>query len=108
MALYRLPGAARGDCHFLVVIAGRAARGEGVVEPEVVLGRDLIGDIGKAGGAFVGGNHQVRIVTVAADGALGRHRLPVLQTVGEVEEARDEALVDPDAFRLDRIAPGAD
>ena len=37
MALHRLPGAARGDAHLLVVVAGRAAGGEGVVEPEAVL-----------------------------------------------------------------------
>ncbi len=39
VALDRLPGAARGDAHLLVVVAGRAARGEGVVEPEAVVAR---------------------------------------------------------------------
>ena len=34
--LDRLPGAAGGDAHRLVVVAGRAARGERVVEPEAV------------------------------------------------------------------------
>src|SRR3712207_8646508 len=37
---HRLPRAARGDAHRLVVVAGRAAGGEGVAEPEVVLGGD--------------------------------------------------------------------
>ena len=37
MALHRFPGAARGDAHALVVVAGRAARGEGVAQPEAVL-----------------------------------------------------------------------
>ena len=37
VALDRLPGAARGDAHLLVVVAGRAAGGEGVVEPEMML-----------------------------------------------------------------------
>ena len=40
MPLHRLPGAARGDAHRLVVVAGRAARGEGVAEPEAALQRD--------------------------------------------------------------------
>ena len=35
--LDRLPGAARGDAHLLVVVAGRAAGREGVAEPEAVL-----------------------------------------------------------------------
>ena len=38
VALDAFPGAARGDAHLLVVVAGRAARGERVAEPEAVLG----------------------------------------------------------------------
>ena len=34
--LHRLPGAPGGDAHLLVVVAGRAAGGEGVAEPEVL------------------------------------------------------------------------
>ena len=37
VALDRFPGAAGGDAHLLVVVAGRPAGGEGVVEPEVML-----------------------------------------------------------------------
>src|SRR5262249_57671882 len=44
VALDRFPGAACGDAHLLVVVAGRAAGGEGVAEPEAVLGRDRVGD----------------------------------------------------------------
>ena len=35
--LDRLPGAAGGDAHRLVVVADRAAGGEGVAEPEAVV-----------------------------------------------------------------------
>ena len=38
VALDALPGAARGDRHALVVVAGRAAGGERIAEPEVVRG----------------------------------------------------------------------
>ena len=37
MPLHRFPGALGGDAHLLVVVAGRAARREGVVQPEAVL-----------------------------------------------------------------------
>ena len=39
VALDALPGATRGDRHLLVVVAGRAARGEGIAEPEAVRDR---------------------------------------------------------------------
>ena len=48
VALDRLPGAARGDAHLLVVVAARAARGERVAQPEAVLARDAVGDVGEA------------------------------------------------------------
>ncbi len=34
VALHRFPGAAGCDAHFLVIVAGRAARGEGIAQPE--------------------------------------------------------------------------
>src|SRR5204863_3565864 len=40
VALDRFPGAARGNPHFLVVVAGRAAGGESVAEPESMLVRN--------------------------------------------------------------------
>ena len=64
MALHRYPGAPRGDPHLLVVIAGRAAGGEGIVEPEVVVARDFVGDIGEGRGALVGGDHEIRVVAI--------------------------------------------
>ena len=61
-----LPGAARGDAHLLVVVAVRAAGGEGVAEPEAVLGGDLVGDVGERRRALVGGDDQVGIGVVVA------------------------------------------
>ncbi len=56
MPLDQLPGAARRDAHALVVIAGRAAGGEGVAEPEAVIFGDGVRDVGERCRALVGGN----------------------------------------------------
>ena len=66
VALDAFPGAARGDGHFLVVVAGRAAGGEGIAEPEAVFLRNGVGDVGKGRGALVGRDHEVGIVAVVA------------------------------------------
>ena len=71
MALDGLPGPARRDAHLLVVVSGRPARGERVIEPEAVLARDAVGDVGQGRRAAVGGHHEVRVVAVVADD-LGR------------------------------------
>ena len=36
VALYAFPGAARGDGHFFMVIAGRTAGGERITQPESI------------------------------------------------------------------------
>ena len=56
--LDRLPGPARGDAHRLVVVAGRSPGGEGVPEPEPVLGGDAVRDVGERRGPLVGGHHR--------------------------------------------------
>ena len=86
VALHAFPGAARRDRHLLVVVAGRAAGGEGIAQPEVVRGRDLVGDVGERRRALVGGDHQIGIVAVMAHHALRRHDLAVLEVVGDVEQ----------------------
>src|SRR3546814_3919611 len=45
VALDRLPAAAGGDAHALVVVADRTAGGERVVEPVAVLAGDAVGDV---------------------------------------------------------------
>ena len=105
VALDRFPGAARGDAHLLVVVAGRAAGGEGVAEPEAVVLGNLVGDVGEGGGALVGGDHEIGIVVVVAHDVVGRdHALVAAEIVGEVEQRRDEQLVGRGAFRLHRLA----
>ena len=88
MPLHGLPRAARGDAHLLVVVADRAARGEGVAEPEAMLRGDGVGGVGEGRGALVGGDDEIGIVAVMAHGVLRRHGLAVDDVVGQVEQAR--------------------
>ena len=106
--LHRFPGAARGDAHDLVVVAGRAAGGEGVAQPIVVLDRNRVGNVGEGRGALVGGDHQIGVVTLVAHHAVGRNDAAVVvDVVGDVEQRRYEQLVGFDAFRLHHVAGGA-
>ena len=104
VALDRLPRAARGDAHALVVIADRSTGGERIAHPEVVVGGDRIGGIGETRGALVGRDHHVGIVTVVAHDVFRVHDLAVHQIVGDVEQAVDEHLIAGDAFGLQRRA----
>src|SRR3989475_3523839 len=104
VALYRFPGAARRDRHLLVVVARRAARGEGVAQPEAVFRGDGVGDVGEGRGALVGGDHQVGIVAVVAHYVTRRHYASVDAVVGDVEHAAQEGLVAGDAFLHQRLA----
>ena len=104
---HRFPDAAGGDSHLLVVVALAAARGEGVAEPEAVVGGHLVGDVGKGGRALVRGDHQVGVVVVAAHHVPGRHHLGPFQVVGDVEHAENEGLVAGDAFVLERLPVAA-
>ena len=90
VALDRLPRAAGRDAHGLVVVAGRAAGREGVVEPEAVGLRDPVGDVGERRRALVGGDDEVGVVAVVAHDALGRHDRARDAVVGDVEQAGDE------------------
>ena len=93
VALHRFPRAARGDADAFVVVACRAAGGEGVAEPEVVFGGDAVGDVGEFGGAFVGGDDEIGVVFVVADGVGGRDDFAIDEVVGEVKQATDEGAV---------------
>ena len=83
----RLPSAASRDPHCLVVITGGTAGGERVPEPEAVFERDLIGYIGEGRCAFVGGDHEVRVVAVIPNDIGGRLDPAVDQVVGDREQA---------------------
>ena len=104
VALDALPSAARGDRHLLVVVAGRSAGSEGVVEPEAEFRGEGIGGIGKSGGALVGSDHEIGVVVVVQHDARGVDDLAVDEIVRDVEQARDEKLVGGDAFPLDGVA----
>ena len=62
-----LPGAARGDAHLLVVVAGGSAGRERICEPEPALYCDGVRDIRERRRTLVGGNDEVRVVAVGAD-----------------------------------------
>ena len=96
--LDRLPRAARGDAHALVVVARGTAGGEGVPEPEAVRLRHLVGDVGERRGALVGGDDQVVVVTVVPDDVLGVDDVPADEVVGDVQQPGDERLVAGDAL----------
>ena len=108
--LDRLPGAARGDAHRLVVVADRPAGGEGVAEPEPVVEGHLVRDVGERRGALVGSDHQVGVVTVVAHHLRRRDDLLDAvhrdQVVGDVEQAADERAVAGDALGQQRLAVG--
>ena len=91
--LHRHPGAAGGDAHGLVVIAGRPARGERVAQPEAGVDRNLVGQVGEGRGALVGRDHQVRIVPVVAENVGRWHHGAVDDVVGHIQQAGDEQLI---------------
>ena len=109
MTLDRFPGAARGDAHLLVVVAGGAARGEGIAKPEIVRDRDLVGDVGEGRRALVGGDDEIGIVAVVAHDVGRRHDADRsgADIVGDVEQRRDEQPVGGRALGLDRLARAA-
>ena len=94
VALDRLPGAARGDAHLLVVITRRAARSEGIAEPEVefVLGQS-IGRIGEGRCALVGRDHEIGVFSIPGEGIGGTNDAIVDDIVGQIQQAPDEGLV---------------
>ena len=104
VALDRDPRAAGGDAHGLVVVAHRAAGGEGVAQPEAVVLGHAVGDVGEGRGALVGGHHEVGVVAVVAHDVDGRHRLALDEVVGDVEQAGDEGRVAGDALGQPRVA----
>ena len=93
VALDRLPGPARGDAHLLVVVAGGAAGGEGILQPVIQLHGDGIGGVGKARGTLVRGDHQVGIRIVVDPGAHRVDDLAVNDVVGQFQQGADIELV---------------
>ena len=108
VALDRLPGPARGDSHGLVVVTDRATRGEGVAQPEAVVGGYAIGDVGEGRRTFVGRHDQIGVVVLPGHDAVRADHRPVgPDGVGDVQQARQEGLIGPDGLGLDRVAVAA-
>ena len=108
MPLDRFPRAPRGDAHRLVVVTGRAAGREGVVEPIAVRLADRVGGVGEGGGALVGRDDEIGVVPVVAHDVLGVHDRVAVEVVGDAEHARDEALVGGDPrLQISLAAHGA-
>ena len=97
---HAFPRAARRDRHLLMVVSGRAARGERVAEPEAVLLRDGIGDVGESRSTLVGCDHQVGVVLVVADHHGGSRDLVVDDVVGYIQKTPDQRLIARDHFSL--------
>ena len=98
MQFNRFPGTTGGNAHFLVVVSGRAAGGESVVEPKAVFAGDAVCDVGKAGGAFIGGDDQIWIIIVTAQDIFRRNYKVAFAVVGKVEQATNEGFVALYAF----------
>ena len=93
-----LPSTACGDAHCLVVVADGAAGCERVAQPEAALQADCVCGVRECCGALVRCNHQVVVVSVACDNALGAdNSLGAVSTngevVGDVQQGADEDLV---------------
>ena len=93
MALNRNPRALGGDPHRLVVVAVAAAAGESVVEPEVGLFGDGVGDIGEGRGALVRRNHEVGILSIEHHDLRGMDDLAAHDVVGDRQQRADEHLI---------------
>ncbi len=106
MPLDRFPGAARGDAHHLVVVAGRSSRGEGVAQPEAVFLADGIGVVGKCRGSLVRRDDEIGIVGVVAFDLRRRNDLIAHAVVGEIEKAPQVVLIAGDALPEIRFAIG--
>ena len=90
VTLHRLPGAARRDAHGLVVVTGRTARGEGIVEPELLRLGDGIGRVGEGRRALVGRDDEIGIVAVIAPDPFGAQQVVAGDVVGDRQERGDE------------------
>ncbi len=85
--LHGLPGPARRDAHFLVIVPGGATARESVAEPEATADGNLVRDIRKCGCAFVGSNDEIWVVAIAADRIGGRHDPAFDEIIGDRKQA---------------------
>ena len=100
MPLDRLPRAARRDPELLVVVAGGAAGGERVAEPEAVVLRDRVGGVRERRRPLVGRDHEVGVVPVEHPRVRRVDDLAVDEVVGDVEQGAHVG----DVLALDLLA----
>ena len=93
VAAHRLPGSPRRYPHLLVVVADGATRGEGVAEPEAVLGREAVGDVREGRRALVRRDDEVGVVIVVARNVGRRDDLVARDIVRNIQHATDQGLV---------------
>ncbi|MCY1168558.1 hypothetical protein D9M73_85560 [compost metagenome] len=106
VALDADPRALGGDAHRLMVIADRATAGEGVAQPEFMLERDRVGDVGEGCCALIGGNHEIGVIAVMDDHVGRMHHRTLDDIVGDRQQRADEHAVAFGALRQPRIAVG--
>ena len=97
VSLDAFPCATGGDAHLLVVVAGTAAGGKRIPQPEAVFLGQTIGNIRKGRRPLVRRHHQVGIVAIMTDHRFRRHHLVANPVVGDVQQAANEFLVTGDA-----------
>ena len=102
MVLDRFPGAAGGDAHDLVVVAGRPARSEGVTEPEPAFDRNSVRRVGERRRSLVGGDDEIRVVGIEPHRSRRGDDGAVDEVVRQVEQSVDEQPVAADHLRLHR------
>ncbi len=83
----RFPRTACGDAHFLVIIALRATRCEGIVQPEAIITGHTIGDVGEGCSAFVRSNDQIGIIIIKTADTFRRDDVATDNIVGDIKHA---------------------
>ena len=71
-----------------------------------LLGRDSVGDVGKGGGALVGGDDEIGVIAIVPHGVVGRHDCVTVEIIGEFEQRANEDAIGFSAFRHPGIAIG--
>ena len=104
MALHSNPRAPGSNGLCLVVVAITSAGGERIIEPEVSVTRDFVGDVGEGCGALVRGDDKIVVVAVMAEHAVWWHYDVVDDVVGHIKQRTDEDLVAGHDLRHDLVA----
>ena len=99
----RLPRAARGDTHALVVIADTTTRGKSIIKPEAIAAGNAIRDIREFRRAFIRCNNQIEIVAVVTHNIFRRGDFAVRTIIRDIQQALHHDRIAGDAFCLEFI-----